>query len=156
MPTLAALNTLSPIFHPVCITTSIVLFSYLLWATVKTASWSLASNFSPFGSYYTTLNLSRTLSITSAVIIIPSWPAAYLSYSWDNSSIALIYSISTLSMPNRSASLTSRRSLANLLIANYFSSSIIFLYRFTVPSFSFTCFVYSTRTTVISFFYFSS
>ena len=40
-------------------------------------------------------------------------------------------------------------------MANYFSSSIIFLYRFTVPSFSFTCLVYSTRTTVISFFYFS-
>ena len=56
----------------------------------------------------------------------------------------------------RTASLTSSRSLANLLIANYFSSSIIFLYRLTVSSFSLTYFVNSILTTLISFFYFSA
>jgi len=63
--------------------------------------------------------------------------------------------MSVCSSPIRTASLTSSRSLANLLIANYFSSSIIFLYRFTVLSFSLTCLVYSIRTSLISFYYLS-
>jgi len=59
--------------------------------------------------------------------------------------------MSVFSSENLKLSLTSRRSFANLVIANTFSSSMIFLYLRTVSSFSCTYFVYSTLTSTISF-----
>jgi hypothetical protein len=61
-----------------------------------------------------------------------------------------IWSLSVFSSANLTASLTSSKSLANFVIANYFSSSIILRYLLTVSSFSRTYFVYSMRNAVIS------
>ena len=125
MPTLAARSTRSPILNPVCMTISTVSFSYSDYATVKTASCSYGSNFYPFGSYCVTLKRSRTLSMTSAVIFYPSMLATNLSFTDCISSSARTPSTSVCSSAMRTASLTSSKSLANLVMANSFSSSII-------------------------------
>jgi len=118
---------------------------------VNTASCNYGSNFSPFGSYYTTLNRSSTLSITSAVIAYPSRLASNCSFNFSKSSLAFIYSLSVFSRASLTASLTSNKSFANLVIANDFSSSIILRYRWTVISFSLIYLVYSSLANFISF-----
>jgi hypothetical protein len=50
IPTLAALSTRSPIFHPLCMTTPTVLLSCSDSGIVNIASCRLGSNFSPLGS----------------------------------------------------------------------------------------------------------
>ena len=150
IPTFAALKIRSPIFQPVYIVTATSPFSNSLSVTVKTASWSFGSNFCPLGSYYSKLNLNNTLSITLAVIYWPSKFAKNLSFIIYKSVSYYIYSFSEFSSANLTASLTSSKSFANLVIANYFSSSIIFRYLLTVSSFSRTYFVYSILNNCIS------
>jgi len=137
IPHFAALRTRFPIFHPVCKTWPTWLFSYSsLFGIMKTASCMLGSNFSPIGSNYFTWNLAKTLSITKVVI---SWPLTIFciyTLSISISSVLFNFSISTCSNAKAKLSCTSKSSLANFYIANYFPSSIYYLYRFTVLSFS--------------------